>query len=141
MPATITKAQEQIIETIEQFQDRVLDTNQKVATSLGERVPGPVGERLGAIPRPGFPETAAAVDSYFTFVERLTKANRRFVSEMVKVWTPESTASTPPAASEATKTGTEKVTGKAPTKKTATKKPAAKKTATKKSVAGDDTAE
>ena len=123
MPATLTKTQDQIIETIELVQERVIDTNQKVASTLSERVPAQITDRLNALPTlPGvdaLPRPAQAVDTYFSFVQRVTKANHKFATEIVNVWTSAPT----PVETAAPKAAAKKA---APARKRAAKKPAAK---------------
>lgn len=132
MPATLTpltKAQDQIIETIELVQDRVIDTNQKVASTLSERVPAQITDRLNVLPSlnalPGIdalPRPAQAVDTYFSFVQRVTKANHKFATGIVNVWT---SAPTPVETAAPKAAAAKKAT---PARKRAAKKPAAKAT-------------
>jgi hypothetical protein len=135
---TINKAQNQIIETIEQVQERVIETNKRVAKTVSDRMPEQLTDRLESLPRPSLPKPGAAVDNYFGFVQRVTKANHTFASNMVAAWTPAKTAA---AKSEATQTAEKATTvkkaaaaKKAPTAKKATpmataEKPAADKAA------------
>ncbi|MFT7601473.1 MAG: hypothetical protein ACI8TP_004427 [Acidimicrobiales bacterium] len=139
---TINKAQNQIIETIEQVQERVIETNKRVAKTVSDRMPEQLTDRLESLPRPSLPKPGAAVDNYFGFVQRVTKANHTFASNMVAAWTPAKTAAkTAAAKSEATQTAEKATTvkkaaaaKKAPTAKKATpmataEKPAADKAA------------
>lgn len=137
MPDTLTpltKAQDQIIETIELVQERVIDTNQKIASTLSERVPAQIADRLNVLPSltslPGieaFPHPAQAVDTYFSFVERVTKANHKFATEIVNVWTPAETAAET-AAPKAAAPKAAAAKKSAPARKRAAKKPAAEAT-------------
>lgn len=82
----VENANEQIIEGLESFQTMVLRANKKVATELVGRmssiptvpVLGDVAERL--------PSPTVALNTYFNLVERATKANRKFATDLLGVW-------------------------------------------------------
>lgn len=134
-----TKPQDQIIETIEGLQTRLLETNAKLVAELNNLVPDEVSkrvnERLSAMPRPDIPQPSEAVEVAFDLVERVAESSRRFADEMVKVWSPEQAGK---ASAPATKKAAEKKTAaakKTPAKKAATKKATAKKAAAKTTTA------
>lgn len=130
MPAT--KPQDQIIETLETIQARVLETNARIAAELNERMPSQVSERIATMPRPDLPQPAEAIEICFDFVERVTENGRKFATDLVNVWDTDSNAETAPAAPAKKPAAKAKASVK---KAAAAKKPAAKKAATKKSAA------
>jgi len=143
--------QDQTFDTIEAMQSRVLETNQKVAETMAdrfatagklasnysspvlERMPKVIADRFSALPPalpeiPGVVSPSAAVNTYFDLVERATKANRKFASELVNIWSPAAPA---PAAQETPKPAAKKATPKKAAAKKATPKTVAPKTVAK----------
>lgn len=87
----VENAQEQIRDTLESVQTRVIQTNKKIANTLASRLPEvpalPLLDNVtGRIPSP-----TVAVKTYFDLVERATKANRKFAMEIVGAWSEETT--------------------------------------------------
>ncbi len=128
----IETVQDQILETIGSVQSQVLKTNKKLATQVNDKF----GERVPTIPdlplvdsiADRIPTPSVAVDTYFDLVERATKANRKFATELVSVWYPAKKQAKTAATKKATvKTAaTKKTTAKATSTKRATRKPARK---------------
>lgn len=125
---TVENVQDQILETIGSVQTRVLETNKKIATQMNDKF----ADRVPTIPTlplvesiaDRIPTPSAAIDTYFDLVERATKANRKFATEMVSVWAPTKKQA---KAEPAKKTVAKKTAAKkAPVAKKTTKKPARK---------------
>lgn len=81
---------EQVVETVESTQARVIELNQRVAETvidnLKDRLPTD-RVRLPELPALGsVPAAADVVDNYFKFAGRLNDANHTFTRQMIEAW-------------------------------------------------------
>lgn len=79
----VTDVQKSILDGLESVQGQVVSANERIAKVVTPRVPDfelPFADQL--------PKPAELVDNYFSFVNKTMKANRKFASKVVDVWTP-----------------------------------------------------
>ncbi|HXJ65101.1 MAG TPA: hypothetical protein VNN79_15210 [Actinomycetota bacterium] len=86
--ATITKAQDKVLETVKQVEDVVVTGVATAAESIGNVLPDtlPKAAWLSKLPAP-----ADLVNTYFSFAEGLLEANRHYSLALLDAWRPVTT--------------------------------------------------
>jgi hypothetical protein len=86
--ATITKAQDKVLDTIKQVEDVLVTGVATAAESIGNALPDSLPKMTWLSK---FPAPAEFVNVYFSFAEGLLEANRHYSLAMLDAWRPVTT--------------------------------------------------
>ena len=86
--ATITKAQDRVLESVRQVEELVVSGVATASASIGDVIPGSL-PKMTWISR--FPAPADLVNAYFSFAEGLLESNRRYALALIDAVRPVTT--------------------------------------------------